>query len=249
SHATNAIVSWVAPPSRSIIYQLPLLRCSDVLTKPANLPIERLKRQPRLRLELCFGRNRLGDQWPKRWQKSTTASTKALAAGDSDRLLSSQTQNTSGSFINSFTGTMETVPALTSLSTANRGSKAHLRSKLTSALTRVIELVTQNTFGLIAWRLNVRSICCRTPEDLSVRTKGNSASSCNDMALRPASGGVGATAATILSRKTSVRTNVSRAGGLRMRPVWAVPLVTASIVLSALLTVTLNKTFGYRMWN
>src|SRR5262249_20060433 len=45
------------------------------------------------------------------------------------------------------------------------------------------ELVTQNTFGLIAWRLNVRSICCRTPEDLSVRTKGNSASSCNDMAF------------------------------------------------------------------
>src|SRR5262245_11178409 len=133
-------------------------------------------------------RARRSGAWAKRWQKSTTASTKALAAGDSDRLLSSQTQNTSGSFINSFTGTMETVPALTSLSTANRGSKAHLRSKLTSALTRVIELVTQNTFGLIAWRLNVRSICCRTPEDLSVRTKGNSASSCNDMALRPASG-------------------------------------------------------------
>src|SRR5262249_16260555 len=33
SHATNAIVSWAAPPSRSITCQLPLLRRSDVLTK------------------------------------------------------------------------------------------------------------------------------------------------------------------------------------------------------------------------
>src|SRR5262249_15267260 len=36
SHATNAIVSWAAPPSRAMTCQLPLLRCSDVLTKPGR---------------------------------------------------------------------------------------------------------------------------------------------------------------------------------------------------------------------
>jgi hypothetical protein len=35
-----------------------------------------------------------------------------------------------------------------------------------------IELVTQNIFGLTPWRASVRSICCRSPNEDSVSTRG-----------------------------------------------------------------------------
>src|SRR5262249_5765760 len=97
--------------------------------------------------------------------------------GDTDRPLSAHTQNTKDSIANSFTATVASVPAATSGSTANRGRSVHWRPILAMPFTRAIELVTQNTSGSTLCRASTRSICCRNPNDGSVKTNGNSTSS------------------------------------------------------------------------
>jgi hypothetical protein len=97
-----------------------------------------------------------------------------LAAGDTERLLSVQMQKTKGSAANSRTVVVHSVPAATSCSTENRGNKVHCGLMLATSFTSASELVTQKTSGRNAFWWNIRSICCRRPNDGSVRTNGNS---------------------------------------------------------------------------